>query len=79
MPQSLARVWLHLVFSTKDRRAYLQRDDFREEMFQMLGHHVAHRTGGFELNHQVLQGLKPPGGSPDPHHIAQAGGIQVGA
>lgn len=40
MPQSFARVWLHIVFSTKDRCAYLQRDDFREEMFRMIGYHV---------------------------------------
>ena len=40
MSQSLSQVWLHLVFSTKDRRAYLQNEDFRQEMFRMLGHHV---------------------------------------
>ena len=40
MPQSLAQVWLHLVFSTKDRRPYLQNPVFREEMFRMLAHHV---------------------------------------
>jgi putative transposase len=41
MPQSLSQVWLHLVFSTKDRAALLQNPDFRNEMFHMLGHHVA--------------------------------------
>jgi REP element-mobilizing transposase RayT len=40
MPQSLAQVWLHLVFSTKERRPFLQDDVFREEMFRMLSHHV---------------------------------------
>lgn len=40
MPQSLAQVWLHIVFSTKDRRPLLQQADFREEMFRMLAHHV---------------------------------------
>jgi putative transposase len=40
MPQSLARIWLHIVFSTKERRAYLQNADLREEMFRMLGHHA---------------------------------------
>ena len=28
MPQSLANVLLHIVFSTKERRALLQNDDF---------------------------------------------------
>jgi putative transposase len=40
MAQSLSQVWLHLVFSTKDRIALLQKIDFRNEMFRMLGHHV---------------------------------------
>ena len=40
MPQSLAQVWLHLVFSTKDRRPFLQDETFREEMFRMLSYHV---------------------------------------
>ena len=40
MPQSLAQVWLHIVFSTKNRKAYLQHHDFREQMFRMLAHHV---------------------------------------
>ena len=40
MPQSLAQVWLHLVFSTKDRRPWLKEPGFRDEMFQMLAHHV---------------------------------------
>lgn len=40
MPQSLARVWLHITFSTAGRRAYLQNEDVREEMFRMLGHHA---------------------------------------
>ena len=32
MPQSLSSVYVHLVFSTKDRRAYLQDQQLREEM-----------------------------------------------
>ncbi len=40
MPQSLAQIWLHLVFSTKDRRPWLQEPSFRNEMFQLLAHHV---------------------------------------
>ena len=40
MPQSHAQVWLHIVFSTKERRPFLQREDFQAEMFRMLAHHV---------------------------------------
>lgn len=40
MPQSHAQVWLHLVFSTKNRKAFLQNENFRTEMFRMLAHHV---------------------------------------
>ncbi|MBY0229222.1 MAG: IS200/IS605 family transposase [Gemmataceae bacterium] len=36
MPQSLARVYLHLVFSTKHREPTLA-DEWRPEMFRMLG------------------------------------------
>lgn len=63
MSQSLSRVWLHLVFSTKDRRAYLQRDDFRDEMFRMLSHHVEQigcvplRSGGWIDHVHVVCGL----------------------
>jgi hypothetical protein len=40
MSQSLSRIWLHIVFSTKERRAYLQNENIRDEMFHMLGHHA---------------------------------------
>ena len=40
MPQSLAQVWLHLVFSTKERQPFLQDEQFQAEMFRMLAHHV---------------------------------------
>jgi len=40
MPQSHAQVWLHIVFSTKDRRPFLRDPSNREEMFRMLSHHV---------------------------------------
>ena len=36
MPQSLAKVYLHLVFSTK-RREPLLADEWREELFKVLG------------------------------------------
>jgi putative transposase len=63
MPQSLARIWLHIVFSTKERRAYLQNADLREEMFRMLGHHAKQtgcppaRVGGWIDRVHVLCGL----------------------
>ena len=63
MPQSLARIWLHIVFSTSERRAYLQHEDIREEMFGMLGHHANKidcpviRTGGWIDHVHVLCGL----------------------
>jgi putative transposase len=63
MPQSLARMWLHIVFSTKERRAYLQNADIREEMFRMLGHHakVANcppsRVGGWHDHVHLLCSL----------------------
>ena len=40
MPQSLTQIWLHIVFSTKNRKPFLQNQTFRTEMFRMLAHHV---------------------------------------
>jgi REP element-mobilizing transposase RayT len=40
MSQSLAQVWIHIVFSTKERRPFLQHEGFRDEMFRMLAFHV---------------------------------------
>ena len=40
MPQSLAQVWVHMIFSTKERQPLLEDAAFREEMFRMLSHHV---------------------------------------
>ena len=37
MPQSLAQVYLHLIFSTKDRRPFLQNSEIRNEMQHYLG------------------------------------------
>jgi REP element-mobilizing transposase RayT len=37
MPQSLAQVYLHLVFSTKHRRPFLRDDDLRTQMHKYLG------------------------------------------
>ena len=36
MPQSLAKVYLHAVFSTKNREPFLA-DDWRDELFHVLG------------------------------------------
>jgi len=63
MPQSLARIWLHIVFSTKERRAYLQNEHIREELFRLLGHHAnaidcqSARVGGWIEHVHVLCGL----------------------
>jgi putative transposase len=62
MPQSLARIWLHIVFSTKDRYPYLQNADIRDEMFRMLGHHARElgcppaRVGGWNDHVHILCG-----------------------
>ncbi|PAY19560.1 transposase [Rhodopirellula sp. SM50] len=63
MPQSHAQVWLHIVFSTKERRPFLRNDDFRTEMFRMLSHHVktskctSASVGGYFDHVHLLVGL----------------------
>jgi len=63
MPQSLSQVWLHLVFSTKNREAFLQDPDFRDEMLRMLSHHVAEigcfpkRSGGWVDHVHIVCGI----------------------
>ena len=63
MPQSLSQVWLHIVFSTKERRPYLQDPTFRDEMFRMLSHHVQQAgcypkvSGGWVDHVHILCGL----------------------
>jgi len=63
MPQSLAQVWLHVVFSTKERRPFLQDESLRKEMFQMLAHHVKEckcvsaSVGGYTDHVHLLIGL----------------------
>ena|ERR1043166_1241626 len=37
MPQSLAQIYLHIVFSTKERRPFLHDDTIRDEMHTYLG------------------------------------------
>jgi REP element-mobilizing transposase RayT len=63
MPQSLARIWLHIVFSTKDRQPFLQNPELRDEMFRMLGYHAKEtgcppaRVGGWIDHVHILCGL----------------------
>jgi REP element-mobilizing transposase RayT len=63
MPQSLAQVWLHVVFSTKERRPFLQDEIFRKEMFRMLAHHIKETgcasasVGGYVDHVHLLVGL----------------------
>ena len=63
MPQSLSRIWLHIVFSTKERRTYLANEAIRDEMFRMLGHHAKDngcppaRVGGVADHVHILCGL----------------------
>jgi REP element-mobilizing transposase RayT len=63
MPQSLARIWLHITFSTYGRRAYLQNPEVREEMFRMLSYHAQEvncppaRSGGWIDHVHILCGL----------------------
>ena len=63
MPQSLAQVWLHVIFSTKERRPFFQNSEFREEMFRMLAHlhHCQARRAGEDGNLQMGQeGYRKP-------------------
>ena len=63
MPQSLARIWLHITFSTAGRRAYLQNEEIRAEMCRRLGHDAKEigcapaRSGGWIDHVHVLCGL----------------------
>ncbi len=63
MSQSLARVWLHVVFSTKDRRPFLRDEQLRQEMFKMLSHFAGElacptaAVGGWEDHVHILCGL----------------------
>ncbi len=63
MPQSFAQVWLHIVFSTKGRKPFLNDETFRTEMFRMLAHQVqvAHcvsaSVGGHVDHIHLLAGL----------------------
>src|SRR5438132_630898 len=57
MPQSLSAVYIHLVFSTKERRPFLQDETIRESLHAYLGGISKHLgcpsliTGGVEDVH----------------------------
>ncbi|MCA9141898.1 MAG: transposase [Planctomycetaceae bacterium] len=63
MPQSLAQLWVHIVFSTKDRLPFFKDESFRSQMFRMLSHHVKESkctsasVGGFIDHVHLLVGL----------------------
>ena len=63
MPQSLAQVWLHIIFFTKDRQTFLQNPTLRDEMFRMVSHHVnkcgsvSASIGGYHDHVHLLVGL----------------------
>ena len=40
MAPSMACLWLHVIFSTKQRRSFFNDSEFPEEMFRMLARHV---------------------------------------
>ncbi len=63
MPQSLAKILLHLIFSTKDRRPFLRDESLRQEMHQYLGGILNHLdcqpliVGGVAEHVHILAGL----------------------
>jgi len=63
MPQSLAKILLHTVFSTKDRRPLLRDDALREELHRYLGGILANHecqpiiVGGVEDHVHLLSTL----------------------
>ena len=36
MPQSLAQIYIHIVFSTKDRKSWLQDEGLRDELYAYM-------------------------------------------
>jgi REP element-mobilizing transposase RayT len=63
MPQSLAKILVHTVFSTKDRRPFLRDRPFREELHRYLGGILANHgcqpllVGGVEDHVHILSTL----------------------
>jgi putative transposase len=63
MPQSLAKVYLHVIFSTKSREPWLA-DEWRDELFHVLGG---------SANHLACQTLIVGGVSDHVHTLFQLG------
>lgn len=67
MPQSLAKILVHVVFSTKDRRPFLRDKSLREELHRYLGGILAHHDcqtliiGGVEDHVHLLTTLSRTG------------------
>ena len=63
MPQSLAKILIHTIFSTKDRRPFLREKSLREELHRYLGGILAHHdcqpiiVGGVEDHVHILSTL----------------------
>jgi REP-associated tyrosine transposase len=63
MPQSLARILIHTVFSTKERRPFLRHAGLRDELHHYLGGILKHldcqpiAVGGVEDRMHLLAGL----------------------
>ncbi len=60
MAQSLAQVYLHVIFSTKDRKCYLRRPENRAQVFEYLAYLCnamkcpIERVGGYEDHTHLL-------------------------
>ena len=65
MPQSLAKILVHVVFSTKDRRPFLRDKNVREELFLYIGGTLTNLdcqpiiVGGAEDHVHLLCALSP--------------------
>ena len=63
MPQSLAKILVHTVFSTKERRPFLREKGLREELHRYLGGILSHHdcqpliVGGVEDHVHILSTL----------------------
>jgi REP element-mobilizing transposase RayT len=71
MPQSLAKILVHTIFSTKERRPFLRDKSLREELHRYLGGILAHHDcqpliiGGTEDHVHMLSTLPRTGNAAD--------------
>jgi len=71
MPQSLAKILVHTIFSTKERRPFLRDKPLREELHRCLGGVLAHHDcqpliiGGTEDHVHMLSTLSRTGNAAD--------------